>query len=127
MEQTSDPAALYLLTTAMQEVVRRGTARSLDRYLPASLDIAGKTGTTDGLRDSWFAGFTGDRLAVAWVGRDDNRPTGLTGASGAMVVWGQALAALDPSPWCPPSRTTWPGPGWTRPRACSAPGAAPER
>ncbi|BEQ13267.1 penicillin-binding protein 1B [Desulfoferula mesophila] len=127
VEQTSDPAALYLLTTAMQEVVRRGTARSLDRYLPASLDIAGKTGTTDGLRDSWFAGFTGDRLAVAWVGRDDNRPTGLTGASGAMVVWGQALAALDPQPLVPtqPDNVAWawvdPASGLLSARGC--PGA----
>lgn len=109
VEQESDAASLFLLTTAMQEVVRRGTARSLAHYLPPSLDIAGKTGTTDGLRDSWFAGFTGDRLAVVWVGRDDNRPTGLTGASGAMVVWGQAMAALDPAPLtqAPPDNLEW--------------------
>ncbi|MCB2191928.1 MAG: penicillin-binding protein 1B [Deltaproteobacteria bacterium] len=97
VEQVSQADSVFLLTFAMQQVVRRGTARSLSYYLPTSLDIAGKTGTTDGLRDSWFAGFTGDRLAVAWVGRDDNKPTGLTGASGAMVVWGQAMAALDPT------------------------------
>ncbi|MFH2127214.1 MAG: transglycosylase domain-containing protein, partial [Pseudomonadota bacterium] len=109
VEQESDAASLFLLTTAMQEVVRRGTARSLAHYLPPSLDIAGKTGTTDGLRDSWFAGFTGDRLAVVWVGRDDNQPTGLTGASGAMMVWGQAMAALDPAPLTltPPDNLEW--------------------
>lgn len=109
VEQESDAASLFLLTTAMQEVVRRGTARSLANQLSPSLDIAGKTGTTDGLRDSWFAGFTGDRLAVVWVGRDDNQPTGLTGASGAMVVWGQAMAALDPAPLTltPPDNLEW--------------------
>jgi penicillin-binding protein 1B len=46
---------------------------------------------------------------VAWVGRDDNRPTGLTGASGAMVVWGQALVALEPQPLVPtqPDNVAW--------------------
>ena len=55
--------------------------------LPGSQDIAGKTGTTDNLRDSWFAGFSGDRLGVVWIGRDDNQSTGLTGSSGALRVW----------------------------------------
>ncbi|MEJ2700725.1 MAG: penicillin-binding protein 1B, partial [Desulfuromonadales bacterium] len=77
---------------------RDGTGRRLSDYLPQDLDIAGKTGTTDDYRDSWFAGFTGDRLAVVWVGRDDNEPTGLTGAAGAMTVWGKMMAGLDPQP-----------------------------
>ena len=98
VEQEIDAASLYLLTTAMQDVVREGTARDLTSYLPPALDIAGKTGTTDGYRDSWFAGFTGDRLAVVWVGRDDNEPTGLTGASGAMTIWGEMMADLNPEP-----------------------------
>ena len=70
-----DPEPLFLLTRTLQNVVREGTAASLNRILSPSLDIAGKTGTTDDFRDSWFAGFTGDRLAVVWVGRDDNEPT----------------------------------------------------
>ncbi len=98
VEQVIDGAPLYLLTVAMQEVVREGTARGLDAYLSPALATAGKTGTTDEFRDSWFAGFTGDRLAVAWVGRDDNQPTGLTGAAGAMTVWGEMMAGLDPEP-----------------------------
>ena len=49
--------------------------------------MVGKTGTTNKLRDSWFAGYSGDYLSVAWVGRDDNKPTGLTGATGALQVW----------------------------------------
>ncbi|HLF11183.1 MAG TPA: penicillin-binding protein 1B, partial [Gammaproteobacteria bacterium] len=97
-----DPAATYLVTTALQEVVQRGTATGLRAYLPADLNVAGKTGTTDDLRDSWFAGFTGDKLAVVWVGRDDNQPTGLTGASGALTVWGTMMAQLDPEPLAPP-------------------------
>jgi penicillin-binding protein 1B len=98
VEQEIEAAPLYLLTAAMQDVVREGTARELGAYLPAALEIAGKTGTTDDFRDSWFAGFTGDRLAVVWVGRDDNGPTGLTGASGAMTVWGDMMAGLNPAP-----------------------------
>ncbi len=98
LEQEIEPAPVYLLTAAMQDVVREGTARRLSDYLPQDLDIAGKTGTTDDFRDSWFAGFTGDRLAVVWVGCDDNKPTGLTGAAGAMTVWGKMMAGLDPQP-----------------------------
>jgi penicillin-binding protein 1B len=99
--QAADPEPLYLLTVAMQETVRTGTARGLSRFLDPGLAIAGKTGTTDGYRDSWFAGFTGDTLAVVWVGRDDNGPTGLTGASGAMTVWGEMIAAIEPEPLVP--------------------------
>ncbi|MBE0595655.1 MAG: penicillin-binding protein 1B [Desulfuromonadales bacterium] len=98
VEQEIDPAPLFLLTTALQDVVREGTAVGLGSYLSSTLAVAGKTGTTDDFRDSWFAGFTGDRLAVVWVGRDDNESTGLTGASGAMTVWGEMMAGLNPEP-----------------------------
>ncbi len=83
VEQVADPKAVYLLTTALQGVVREGTARALANYLPSELAIAGKTGTTDDFRDAWFAGFTGDRVAVVWVGYDDNSTTRYTGSSGA--------------------------------------------
>jgi penicillin-binding protein 1B len=86
VEQVVAGAPTYLVTVAMQEVVRRGTARELSSYLPEALEVAGKTGTTDNFRDSWFAGITGDYLAVVWVGHDDNQPTSLTGATGAMTV-----------------------------------------
>ncbi|WP_303720740.1 penicillin-binding protein 1B [Malonomonas rubra] len=98
VEQVVEGAPTYLVTVAMQEVVRRGTASNLGSYLPSALEVAGKTGTTDNFRDSWFAGITGDHLAVAWVGRDDNQPTSLTGASGAMSVWGTMMADLNPEP-----------------------------
>lgn len=102
VEQAFPPAPVYLLTTAMQEVVSEGTAAGLKAYLSPTLQIAGKTGTTDDLRDAWFAGFSGDRLAVVWVGFDDNRPSGLTGATGALPVWGQLMRQLDPEPLAPP-------------------------
>jgi penicillin-binding protein 1B len=98
VEQVIEPAPAYLITHAMQEVVREGTAKDLSTYLSPDLHIAGKTGTTNDLRDSWFAGYTGDRLAVAWVGRDDNQPINVTGAGGAMTLWGDMMARLNPEP-----------------------------
>jgi penicillin-binding protein 1B len=89
---------VYLLNRNLQEVVRNGTGRGLARFLDTGLALAGKTGTTDNLRDSWFAGFSGDRVAVAWVGRDDNKPAGLTGAQGALQVWGDLMKRLQPAP-----------------------------
>ena len=102
VEQVFEAAPVYLLTAALQDVVSEGTATGLKEFLPPSLKLAGKTGTTDELRDSWFAGFTGDRLAVVWVGYDDNRPAGLTGSAGALPVWGELIAKLDPEPLAPP-------------------------
>ena len=98
VEPVAPPAPVYLLTAALQGVVREGTAQSLINWLPAEMHVAGKTGTTDDLRDSWFAGYTGDRVAVVWVGRDDNKPIGLTGASGAMTVWGEMMKNIQPEP-----------------------------
>ena len=98
VEQAFAPEPVYLLTAAMQDVVREGTARSLATWLPPEMAAAGKTGTTDEQRDSWFAGYTGDRLAVVWVGYDDNRAARLSGAAAALPVWGEMMAALDPEP-----------------------------
>lgn len=101
VEPVAAAAPVYLLTNALQGVVREGTAQSLGNWLPAEMNVAGKTGTTDDLRDSWFAGYTGDRVAVVWVGRDDNKPSGLTGASGAMTVWGEMMKNIEPEPLLP--------------------------
>ena len=101
VEPVAAPAPVYLLTAALQGVVREGTAQALTNWVPAEVNVAGKTGTTDDLRDSWFAGYTGDRVAVVWVGRDDNKPSGLTGASGAMTVWGEMMKNIQPEPLQP--------------------------
>lgn len=98
VRQVADPSAVYLLNTALQEVMKEGTGRSAYQYLPKSYRLAGKTGTTDELRDSWFAGFTGDYLAVVWLGRDDNKPAKLTGASGALQVWSRVMKAISNEP-----------------------------
>ena len=101
VDPVAPPGPVYVLTAAMQGVVREGTAQPMVNWLPAEMNVAGKTGTTDDLRDSWFAGFTGDRVAVVWVGRDDNKPSGLTGASGAMTVWGEMMKNIQPEPLQP--------------------------
>lgn len=101
VQPVAPPGPVYLLTAALQGVAREGTAQSLVNWVPAEINVAGKTGTTDDLRDSWFAGYTGDRVAVVWVGRDDNQPTGLTGASGAMTVWGEMMKNIQPEPLDP--------------------------
>ena len=98
VQQVFDPAAVYLLNIALQEVVSAGTATSLYDKVSPSLAVAGKTGTTDDLRDSWFAGFTGDRMAVVWLGRDDNQSAGLTGANGALRVWGDIIKRIGSRP-----------------------------
>jgi len=95
--QVFQPDSMYLLTAALQDVVREGTARSMSNWLPP-LGVAGKTGTTNEQRDAWFAGFTGGRVAVVWVGYDDNRPARLLGATAALPVWGEMMAALEPEP-----------------------------
>jgi penicillin-binding protein 1B len=89
---------MYLLTAALQGVVSDGTGQGLKGFLPADIGVAGKTGTTDEQRDAWFAGFTGDRLAVVWIGYDDNRAARLSGSTAALPVWGDMMAALAPEP-----------------------------
>lgn len=101
VEPVAAAAPVFLLTTALQGVVSEGTAKGLVNWLPAELHVAGKTGTTDDLRDSWFAGYSGDHVAVVWVGRDDNQTTGLTGASGAMTIWGEMMKNIQPDPLLP--------------------------
>jgi penicillin-binding protein 1B len=98
VEPAVDAKSAYLVTWAMRQVVAQGTATWLKTRLPKELNVAGKTGTTNGLRDSWFAGFSGDKVAVVWVGRDDNKPTRLTGSSGALRIWGDIMASVDNQP-----------------------------
>ncbi|GAB2196389.1 penicillin-binding protein 1B [Sessilibacter sp. MAH4] len=77
----------YLLDFALQINAHQGTGKSIYNTLPESLAVAGKTGTTNDQRDSWFAGYSGDLLGVVWVGADDNQPLPLTGSTGALNIW----------------------------------------
>lgn len=96
VENRFRPEQVYLLQDALHRVTLEGTARSLQWRLPKQWWLAGKTGTTDDNRDAWFAGFSGDRQAVVWVGRDGNEPTPLTGSSGALPIWADIMQVLDP-------------------------------
>ena len=98
IEQRFDAGAIYLTQYAMQRAMHEGTGRSAYNRLPRSLNLAGKTGTTNDSRDSWFAGFSQDLLAVVWLGRDDNGKTSLTGATGALQVWTDFMRRADPLP-----------------------------
>ena len=93
-----DPRAAYLTTWAMRRVVTEGTAKWLGGRLPKGVTMAGKTGTTDDKRDSWFAGFSGDKVAVVWVGRDDYKPMGLAGGQGALPVWAEFMLDMPHEP-----------------------------
>jgi len=86
--------AVRLVTWAMQQVALTGTAHAIGDSNLKWLHAAGKTGTSNDLRDSWFAGFTGEHLAVFWIGRDDNKPTTLFGADGGLRAWRELFAKL---------------------------------
>ncbi|WP_149334398.1 penicillin-binding protein 1B [Pseudomonas laoshanensis] len=95
-QQRFDPATIYLLQEGMSRAMTQGTGRSAYNHVASDVRLAGKTGTTNDLRDSWFAGFSDDLVAVSWLGRDDNGPTRLTGASGALQVWNAFMGQAYP-------------------------------
>lgn len=92
VEARVEPKYIYPIKFALAEAIATGTARSAQTQLPKGLLLAGKTGTSNDQRDSWFAGFSGERVLVSWVGRDDNKMTPLTGASGALSIWAEFMA-----------------------------------
>jgi len=101
VKQVASPASTYLLISVMNEITKTGTAKYLSKVLPRWKNAAGKTGTTNNKRDSWFAGFTGQHVASVWVGRDDNKPTNLTGGTGALLVWADLMKILPTKPLKP--------------------------
>ena len=92
--RVADGNAVFLVTHALHGVLSEGTGRRARELLGRGQVLAGKTGTTDGLRDSWFAGYGADRVAVVWVGRDDNKPVNLSGSSGALEIWARLMGAI---------------------------------
>ena len=99
VEQVIDATTAYLVQYLLTGVVAEGTARAVATALNSRLPLAGKTGTSNDGRDSWFAGFGGNYLAVVWVGRDDNGRTGLTGASGALRIWTDLMRQTGITPF----------------------------
>lgn len=96
VKQVVSAENVHLIQYAMQAVTREGTARSIYQRLPSSINAAGKTGTSNDQRDSWFAGFTGDRLSVVWLGLDNNGKLPFTGSSGALKVWIELMMKEQP-------------------------------
>lgn len=80
------PDTTFLVTNMMRSVLNDGTGAGA-RAAGFSLDAAGKSGTTNDLRDAWFVGFTPELLTVVWVGYDDNHPLGLSGSLAALPIW----------------------------------------
>jgi membrane carboxypeptidase/penicillin-binding protein len=80
------PDTTFLVTNMMRSVLNEGTGASArgNGFTP---DAAGKSGTTNDLRDAWFVGFTPELLTVVWVGFDDNQPVGLSGSTAALPIW----------------------------------------
>ncbi|MDX3775116.1 penicillin-binding protein 1B [Chromatiaceae bacterium AAb-1] len=81
-----NPEEMYLLQYALIQATQSGTARMLRQEFPGKT-FAGKTGTSSDYRDSWFSGFDQNSLLISWLGRDDNKPIGLTGSSGALRIF----------------------------------------
>jgi penicillin-binding protein 1B len=88
--EVAKPETTFLVTNMMRSVLNEGTAAAA-RSNGFTLDAAGKTGTTNDLRDAWFVGFTPELLTVVWVGFDDNQPVGLSGARAALPIWTQFM------------------------------------
>jgi penicillin-binding protein 1B len=95
-ERALSAGAAYLVTSLLQGVVDHGTAASV-RKQGLSDPLAGKTGTTNGRRDSWFGGFAPDRATVVWVGYDDNSATRLSGGRAAVPIWGRFMLGVRPA------------------------------
>lgn len=115
VSKVADGGIVYLIRHLLQRVVTEGTGRFVRKSIGVRQRFAGKTGTTDGLRDSWFAGFNHELLGVVWVGRDDNRPAKLTGSAGALRVWTDIVPPLvsrTTQELPPPAGVVW---GWALP------------
>jgi penicillin-binding protein 1B len=98
----ADPKAVYQVNRMLVQVIEHGSGRAARALIPPDIVLAGKSGTSSDYRDSWFAGFSGNHLAVVWIGYDDNAPTGLTGSSGSLAVWSRLMSQIGTSSWNAP-------------------------
>ena len=101
VSEAASADAVYVLDRMLVEVMQRGTGAPARRTLPPGLTVAGKTGTSNDYRDSWFAGFSGSHLVVVWMGHDDNGPTGLTGTTGALAIWSRVMSTIETTSFDP--------------------------
>ncbi len=94
-ERALEEDVAWVVNKVLQGVLDRGTARSA-RQQGIVDPLAGKTGTTNDRRDSWFAGYSPERLSLVWVGYDDNSRTRLSGARAALPIWSEFTLAVRP-------------------------------
>ena len=94
-EPRIDTELSYLMHYNLEAVMRKGTGKRVYQQLPSTLNVAGKTGTSNRQRDSWFAGYSADHLGVVWVGYDDNKPTSFTGSSAALPIWSEIFKHIS--------------------------------
>ena len=95
-ERVLDEGVAWMVTQVLQGVLDRGTARNA-RQQGIEGPLAGKTGTTNDRRDSWFAGYSPERMSLIWVGYDDNSTTRLSGARAALPIWSRFTAGVRPT------------------------------
>ena len=91
------PQTAALIQYALIQVARNGTAKAIANEFPGK-KLAGKTGTSDNFRDSWFIGLSANYLTTVWIGHDNNSTTGLSGSSGALQVWLKIMKVLRVKP-----------------------------
>jgi penicillin-binding protein 1B len=93
--QVIQPTTAFMITDMLEGVIDHGTARAARRLIPNTA-LAGKTGTS---RDGWFVGYTPNLVCAVWIGFDDNKQLGLTGAEAALPVWSEFMkSAVDLRP-----------------------------
>ena len=97
VEQRLDDATTHQINYALQNIMRAGTGKRAYRHIAPDVALAGKSGTSNEQRDSWFAGYDGKHSVVVWMGHDDNTPTPVTGSRGALEMWAHAMKNLDAS------------------------------
>lgn len=104
-ERAVSAESAFIVTHLLRGVMRRGTGGSSARWGLQEI-TAGKTGTTDGLRDAWFIGYTPDLVVGVWVGADDGRSIGMTGSDIALPIWATvmqtAVRRTPPRQFTPP-------------------------
>lgn len=94
-ERALSPEVAYIVTSVLQGVIERGTGRGV-RRMGLEDPVAGKSGTTNGRRDNWFAGYSPDRATAVWVGYDDNSETRMSGARAGLPIWTRFTAEVRP-------------------------------
>jgi len=95
-QRALSPEVAYVITSVLQGVIERGTGRGVRRMGLAD-PLAGKSGTTNGRRDNWFAGYSPDRATVVWVGYDDNSETRMSGSRAGLPIWTRFTAGVRPA------------------------------